>query len=148
MPQVIGLAIRAGKKKPMQLLERAKVTRLSGVENDFRGKPGKRQVTVMSHADWLAASDEIDATLDWSIRRANILVDDIALFETTGKLLAIGDLRLLITRETDPCSRMEAAHYGLFNALAKDWRGGVCCKVIADGTIKINDKVRILESNK
>ena len=39
---------------------------------------------------------------------------------------------------------MDAQHQGLTQALKPDWRGGVCCRVMSDGQIKINDFIQIL----
>jgi MOSC domain-containing protein YiiM len=79
------------------------------------------------------------------VRRANLLVDGITFGpDMVGQQIKIGQLILLITRETDPCPRMDAQYQGLTQALIPDWRGGVCCRVIADGRININDTAQIL----
>ncbi len=39
---------------------------------------------------------------------------------------------------------MEKVKAGLFEALEKNWRGGVCCKVIESGHISIGDNVQII----
>jgi len=144
LSQLIGIAIRQKKRAPMELLDSAFVTTEKGIVNDFRGKPGNRQVTVLSKTAWNTACDELGQMLDWQIRRANLLVDDIDLQEKTGKIIRIGEIQLKITQETDPCKRMEELVAGLFKALAKQWRGGVCCRVISEGQIKIGDKVEII----
>jgi len=141
MPRLIGISLKSGKKKPMTMIDAVCVTTSQGVGNDFRGKPGKRQVTVLSQKAWFATCDELNVKLDWSVRRANLLVDDLDLLDSLGKMIVIGNVKLLITGETDPCSRMEAAQSGLFDALLKDWRGGVCCQVIEGGEILLNDEV-------
>lgn len=128
----------------MQQLECAFVSRQFGVNRDFRGKPGKRQVTVLDINGWRQACEELGKELNWKIRRSNLLVDGLFLANTTGQFIRIGDLVLEITQETDPCKRMEEAEPGLFAALKKDWRGGVCCKVIENGEIKIGDEVNLL----
>jgi MOSC domain-containing protein YiiM len=58
-----------------------------------------------------------------------------------GQLLAIGQAVLEVTQETQPCSVMEAAHRGLRRALKPEWRGGVCCRVVKGGWIRIGDAV-------
>lgn len=128
----------------MQQLECAFVSRQFGVNRDFRGKPGKRQVTVLDINGWRQACEELGKELNWKIRRSNLLVDGLFLANTTGQFIRIGDLVLEITQETDPCNRMEEAEPGLFAALKKDWRGGVCCKVIENGEIQIGDEVNLL----
>lgn len=143
--QLLDIAIRAQSKAPMQTKSSSMVTRVAGVEHDFRGKPSKRQVTVLSQEQWQIACNELNTHLPWTIRRANLLIDDVY-FDASyvGKQIKIGQLILLVTRETDPCPRMDAQHQGLTQALMPDWRGGVCCKVIADGRIKVGDKVEIV----
>jgi MOSC domain-containing protein YiiM len=143
--QLLDIAFRAKSKAPMQTKMETMVSKVAGVEDDFRGKPGKRQVTVLSLEQWQLACDEIGTALPWTVRRANLLVDGITFGPNmVGQQIKIGQLILLITRETDPCPRMDAQYTGLTQALTPDWRGGVCCRVIADGRINVNDKVQIL----
>lgn len=135
MAKLLGIAIKAAKYAPMQELESAVVTPEQGISGDHRGKPGKRQITVMSLAAWNTACADLDAELPWTTRRANLLVDNLLLKETTGSHLILGDVVLEITGETDPCNRMETARAGLFNALNSDWRGGVNCRVLQGGQL-------------
>jgi MOSC domain-containing protein YiiM len=82
--------------------------------------------------------------LVWSDRRANLLVSGIRLPREAGAVIAIGEsLRIEVRCECDPCSRMDALRPGLRAALEPDWRGGVCGRVISEGTIAIGDEVRI-----
>ena len=143
MPKLIGIAIKHKKRGPMHTLDTAHVGVAGGVDMDFRGKPSKRQVTVISEKAWQETIAELGVELLWTTRRANLLVDDINLENTIGKTINIGELTLLITQETDPCERMDEAHAGLFEALRKNWRGGVCCRVICEGQIKIGDEVQL-----
>lgn len=125
----------------MQELVEAAVSLEKGVADDFRGKPSKRQVTVMSQRAWRDANAELNRDLPWTTRRANLLVDDLELENTVGDIITIGDVKLLITQETDPCERMQEAAEGLFDALAVRWRGGVCCRVISEGTLQLGESV-------
>jgi len=143
--QLLDIAFRAKSRAPMQTKMETMVSRVAGVEHDFRGKPGKRQVTVLSLEQWQHACEEVNTTLPWTVRRANLLVTGV-IFDASfvGKQIKIGQLILLVTGETDPCPKMDAQHQGLTQALTPDWRGGVCCKVIADGRVKTNDDVQII----
>jgi len=143
--QLLDIAFRLKSKAPMQTKNASMVTKVAGVEDDFRGKPGKRQVTVLSLEQWQLACNQIGCTLPWTVRRANLLVSGV-IFDASmvGQQIKIGQLILLITRETDPCPRMDAQHQGLTQALTLDWRGGVCCRVIADGRIKVGDPLSII----
>lgn len=61
-------------------------------------------------------------------------------------MIAIGvTLRIEVTAECDPCSRMEEIAPGLKAVLTPDWRGGFLGRVIADGEIAVGDEIRIVE---
>ncbi len=141
MVKLLGIAVKQQRKGPMSLHEEAMITTHAGVVGDWRGKPGKRQVTLMSLADWQAACGELGTALPWETRRANLLVDSMSLYRSTGSRIVLGEAVLEVTGETDPCERMEAACPGLFQALASAWRGGVTCRVIADGVVRVGMEV-------
>jgi MOSC domain-containing protein YiiM len=143
-----GIARRARSRGAMETLDRIAVTLDGGVVGDFRGgmkgKPHRRQVTLIERGDWAAALAEIGADIPWQERRCNLLVDTLDLPQVKGARLRIGaDVVLEITCETDPCSRMDAVAPGLYAALLPDWRGGVCTMVVQGGAIAIGDAIRI-----
>lgn len=135
----------------MEMLDHVEVSVERGLHGDFRGvvKPGgkgRRQVTLMESGDWAAAMAETGHSIPWLERRANLLVDGFDLPQIAGTKLRIGDTVVLqITRETDPCERMEALAPGLRAALLLDWRGGACSRVLAGGIIRVGDIVRVEE---
>lgn len=147
MGRLSGIARREGKRATMETLSTAEISAATGVAADFRGRPGKRQVTVLSSKDWQAACGELGKELPWTTRRANLLVDDIDLPQSAGAILEIGAVRLQVTMEVDPCSRMEEQVAGLQKALSPDWRGGVACTVLQGGTVSIGDTVNVLGSD-
>jgi MOSC domain-containing protein YiiM len=143
--QLLDIAFRPKSRATMQTKTETMVSKVAGVEHDFRGKPGKRQVTVLSLEQWQLACEELGTTLPWTVRRANLLVDGVSFDSSmTGQQIKIGQLILLVTGETDPCPKMDAQHQGLTQALTPDWRGGVCCRVIADGRVKVGDQLSII----
>jgi MOSC domain-containing protein YiiM len=126
------------------------VTLAGGIGGDFRGsmrgKPYRRQVTLIERADWEAATAEVGCSIGWEQRRANLLIEGLDLPQVKGVRLRIGaDVVLEVTRETDPCERMETLAPGLKAALLPDWRGGVCAMVVAEGAIAVGDDIRIEE---
>ncbi|GIU17439.1 MULTISPECIES: MOSC domain-containing protein [unclassified Shewanella] len=144
MASLIGIAFKTEKRGHMHTVEQAQVTRARGVENDIFGRPGKRQVTVMSIQQWQIACNGVGKTLPWFTRRANLLIDGLCFSASdVGKQLVIGELLLEITGETDPCKKMEQAYPGLEAALLPDWRGGVTCRVLNDANIQINAPVNL-----
>jgi MOSC domain-containing protein YiiM len=140
--QLLGIARRRRSRGPMEALSAVRVTPELGVDGDARGRPGRRQVTVLARDGWEAALADAGATLPWTARRANLYVEGIDLAQAVGAELQVGaSLRLRVTGETDPCARMDAAWPGLQTALAPDWRGGVTCRVIAGGDVAVGDPV-------
>jgi MOSC domain-containing protein YiiM len=114
----------------------------AGVVPDSRGKPGRRQVTLLSLQSWQDACAVLGTELPWTTRRANLLIDGLRFSAADiGRILRIGEAELQIMLETDPCPRMDAQHDGLTAALTPDWRGGVCCRVLIDGTVRTGDAV-------
>ena len=146
MMKLQGIARRAVKKAAMEELDACEITTDKGVFGDVRGKPGKRQVTVLSEEAWHQACLESGAELRWTARRANLLVTGLE-FDATfvGKIIQIGDVQLQVTIETAPCERMDKAHQGLRKALASHWRGGVCCRVKTAGRVRVGDLVTVID---
>ena len=150
MGVLAGIARHARPKGPMQVLNEAEVRLEEGIVGDFRGamkgKPYKRQITLMERGDWDAALAEVGVDISWQERRSNLLVEGFDLPQQQGVRLRIGaNVLLEVTRETDPCERMEALAPGLKAALMLDWRGGVCAFVVLGGNIAVGDAVVIEE---
>jgi len=148
MGVLAGIARHGFPKSPMETLDRVAITRAGGLAGDWRGamkgKPYKRQVTLIERGDWEAALSAVGRSIAWEERRSNLLVDGLDLPQRPGARLRIGrDVVLEITRETDPCERMEALCPGLKAALLPDWRGGACSMVIEEGVVEVGDLIRI-----
>jgi MOSC domain-containing protein YiiM len=149
---LLGIARHGRPRGPVETLDHVHVSVESGLDGDFRGavKPGgkaRRQVSLIERGDWDAAMQDIGASLDWSARRANLLVD-IDLPQRPGAIVRIGDhVRLEITVECDPCSRMEEIAPGLKAALMPDWRGGALARVLAGGDIRVGDPIFIEDAS-
>lgn len=128
------------------------VTLELGLVGDARGAKYKtRQITILAAEDWAAALDALTdlagrPALPWTTRRANLLVSGLRLPRARGAILTVGPVRLAVTGQTFPCSRMEAAHPGLLSALAPEWRGGVTCRVLDGGPIALGTKITIESS--
>jgi MOSC domain-containing protein YiiM len=142
--RILAIARREKSRAPMEEILSASVTTEAGVQGDSRGKPDDRQVTVLTRESWQAACDELGKEIPWTTRRSNILIDGLRVEGKLGQTIRIGDLALLITGETDPCSRMEEQVAGLRQALTPDWRGGVTCRVVTSGDIAVGDTVELV----
>ena len=141
--KLVGIAVREKSRAVMTEHESIDITKEAGLNGDFRGKPGNRQVTVLCDQAWQEVCQALKKQLPWITRRANLLVTGISLPQTAGAIIQFGDVQLQITGETDPCNRMDEYCPGLQDALTPDWRGGVCCKVISPGRVSVGDTVEI-----
>lgn len=106
------------------------------------GRSTRRQVTLIERDVWERVQEELIAALDPAARRANMMLSGIALHETRGRLLHIGDTVITIGGHTTPCERMDEAHPGLQEALRANWGGGAFAQVVVGGTIRVGDEVR------
>lgn len=146
--RVAGMARGAASRAPMETLEAARIGVEFGLEGDYRGtpRPGsarKRQVTIVSREAWDAACADLGCEIPWTARRANLLVEGVALPRRAGDVIAIGDVRLEMRAAVNPCRRMDEAAPGLCEALVPEWRGGIGCRVLRGGEIAVGDAVRI-----
>lgn len=145
MAKIVGIATRTKTKAKMDEHSFASVTFENGVGQDSRGKKrNKRQVTIMTNENWHSSCKELGKVIPWTTRRANILVEGIELKDKKGCQLKIGSVIVEITGELEPCNRMDEQFEGLTKILAKDWRGGVTCKLIQEGEIFLNDEVELM----
>ncbi|HZF09484.1 MAG TPA: MOSC domain-containing protein [Thermoanaerobaculia bacterium] len=132
--------VKRAKRGPMDRAERAALVAGRGiVGNADQGR--RRQVTILEAERWAEATAELGSSLDPAARRANLLIADLRLAGTRGRILAIGPCRLRILGETRPCERMDEALPGLRRAMDPDWRGGAFAEVLEGGEIAVGDPV-------
>ena len=141
--KLVGIAKAREMRVPLEQMQSARVSVDAGIEGDARGAKLDRQVTVLFRESWQDACRELDVTLPWTTRRANLLVAGVPVPQQAGGRITIGNVVLEIKMETDPCWLMEQSHAGLKAALTPEWRGGVCCKVLSGGDIRIGDTVSL-----
>jgi MOSC domain-containing protein YiiM len=128
----------------MEELDRTAISAQAGIASDYRGRPSRRQVTIVLAEDWTAAVAGLDPAAPWTIRRGNLLVEGVPNPRAAGGILAIGQIMFLITGETEPCFRMDEQLPGLQDALRPGWRGGLTVQVMSDGEIAVGDQVEWL----
>ncbi len=146
---LIAIARRPERRAPMEELREGVVSIEAGLEGDHKGAKFKnRAITVLALEDWRTALAELrdlagEVPLSWLARRANLLVEGVDLPKARGSVLRIGHVELEVTYPTQPCRRMDEAYQGLLKALHPDWRGGVTCRVLSGGTLRIGDVAEV-----
>ena len=144
MGRLIGIAKVDELRAPLVELQSANISVEAGIAGDARGRKLDRQVTVVFRESWDDACRELGVALPWTTRRANLFVEGVAIPRRAGGQIKIGPVVLEVRQETQPCQLMERAHSGLKAALTPEWRGGVCCNVVAAGSINLGDEVSIV----
>ena len=129
----------------MNEVQEARVSE-EGLEGSIHQR-AERRITFLSKEQWAGVERELGAPLPWTVRRANILVEGLDLAATLGKSLHVGDLKVHINGETEPCGQMEAAQAGLRDAMKPECRGGVYGNVVQAGAIRVGDTIRVVEES-
>ena len=132
--------VKRAHRGPMDPVEQARVIEAKGIE-DSANIGSHRQVTIIALERWLEMMAELDADVDPSARRADVMVSGVDLEGSRGRLLKIGDCLLRMGGEVRPCERMDEALPGLRAAMAPRWGGGVWGEVLRGGTITVGDDV-------
>ncbi len=130
-----------GEVKPLEEVEAQEGKGLVG--DHYSGKSGNRQVTLIQ-AEHLAGVAYMLKTevIDPELTRRNIVVSGINLLAFEDQQFQIGEAVLQMTGPCEPCERMEEnLGEGGYNAMRG--HGGITCRVVKGGKIKVGDKVRL-----
>jgi MOSC domain-containing protein YiiM len=96
---------------PMDPVDSATLVEGKGVE-DSANFGSHRQVTMIALERWLEVMAGLEAEVDPSARRADLMVSGVDLERSRGRLLTLGDCVILIGGEVRPCERMDEAFLG------------------------------------
>jgi len=133
--------LKPARRVPMSPVERVPAEAGRGLEGNA-DQGGQRQVTILSAEAWEKASAELGVEVDPRVRRANLYLRGLDLSESRGRVLELGDCRILIRGETRPCRLLEDHQPGLVRALAKEWRAGAHGEVLEGGELEVGMTVR------
>ena len=144
--EVVWIGIRPEAHKPVVVPEETQA-QIGGLLNDRYNKgnsEGKRQVTLIQQEHLQAAASFLGKeNIDPSLVRRNIVVKGINLNALKGHQISIGEAILEMTGFCHPCNRMEEnLGKGGYNAMRG--HGGITCRVLKEGKIKLGDKVSVI----
>jgi MOSC domain-containing protein YiiM len=132
--------VKRAHRGPMDPVEQALVIEARGIEGSANAG-SHRQVTIIALERWLEMMAELDADVDPSARRADLMVSGVDLERSRERLLMIGGCLIRIGGEVRPCERMDEAWRGLRAAMTPRWGGGVWGEVLLGGTMTVGDAV-------
>jgi MOSC domain-containing protein YiiM len=146
--EVMWVGLRPASRKAIKEVLEVNVTE-TGLEGDRATKnspSNKRQVTLIQHEHLAAAASFLGKeSIDPNLTRRNVVVKGMNINALKGRKFNIGTAVLEMTGFCYPCSRMEEnLGVGGFNAMRG--HGGITCRVIKVGKIKIGDKVKVIEN--
>lgn len=151
LPQVGRLewiGVRPARRAELLVLPEVEVVVDRRLEGDHASpKPGgKRQVTLIQHESLAAVAGflGLPAPVAPGRLRRNLVVSGLNLLALKGRQIQIGDaVRLDITGECHPCSRMEEElGPGGYNAMRG--HGGLTAHIAQGGRIRVGDAVRVV----
>ena len=144
--KVVWIGTRPKTRQPMEVVEET-FANIGGLTHDRGNKDNpenKRQVTLIQHEHLKAVASFLGMeNIDPALIRRNIVVEGINLNALKDKQFKIGNAILEMTGFCFPCSRMEEnLGKGGFNAMRG--HGGINCRVIKEGIIRLGDELEAL----
>jgi MOSC domain-containing protein YiiM len=144
--EIVWIGIREKAHEPMTILEEiyANIGGLTGDRANKSNPESKRQVTLIQYEHLEAAASFLGKkTINPALVRRNIVVKGLNLNALKGQQFSVGEAVLEMTGFCHPCNRMEEnLGRGGYNAMRG--HGGITCRVIKEGKIKLGDPVTII----
>jgi MOSC domain-containing protein YiiM len=127
--------------QPAQPVDEVEILADFGLKNDYRSGAGsKRQVTLVAEEMLNAIGTELGVTVAPGASRRQLMIKGLDLNAYVGQTLRIGGVTLEGSGLCQPCNRMNEMIGDGAQAALQD-RGGLCCRAITGGTVRIGDQI-------
>jgi MOSC domain-containing protein YiiM len=145
-PTVVALHTAKGRRLPMRAHDEVDVEAGKGIVGDRYHGARHRHVTVQAAPALAEAAERFGADVPWELTRRNVTVDGLDAIPTTpGSRLRIGEVLLEAVRVAAPCKLLDdTIGAGAQEALRR--RGGTCFRVLGSGTVRVGDRVEVLDA--
>lgn len=151
MSKILNICISEKASSPMILKQQVEVIKDKGIKGDryfletgtwsAKNKP-HQQITLIESENIDYINLHLKKKINYEDFRRNIITKNIRLNNLVGEKITIGNLELEVIKLRHPCLYL-AKLLGQDIDLVKLLRlkGGIACKVIKSGVIKIDDKI-------
>jgi len=151
MSKIFNICISEKASSPMILKKKVEVVKNKGIKGDryflgtgtwsAKNKP-HQQITLIESENIDFINLHLEQKLNYEDFRRNVITKNIKLNNLVGEKIIIGSLELEVIKLRHPCLYL-AKLLGQDIDLVKLLRlkGGIACKVIKSGIIKIDDKI-------
>ena len=151
MSNIFNICISEKASSPMVLKKKVEVLKNKGIKGDryfletgtwsAKNKP-HQQITLIESENIDYINSHLKNKLNYEDLRRNIITKNIKLNNLVGKKIVIGSAGLEVIKLRHPClylAKLLGEDVDLVKLLRL--KGGIACKVIKSGVIKIDDKI-------
>jgi MOSC domain-containing protein YiiM len=146
MAEVISIHIVRKQNAPTESCSQVMVRTNFGIEGDYRsGKYQIGQITLVEAEIMDTVSRELGYNIPVGASRRQIMVGGITLNDLIGQNLSLGPVLVRVEDKCNPCNNMEK-RIGLGAKNAMNGRGGIRCRIIGGGELRVGDKITVEDS--
>ena len=141
MGEVVSIHVVHSPHGTAEALERAWVHTNYGLEGDWRSRKDQRGQLTLIEAEALAdVARRLGHSIPSGASRRQVVVRGLALHDMLGRHLRLGPVLVYVDAPCDPCSHMETM-VGPGAQAAMQGRGGVRCRVLQGGELRVGEPV-------
>lgn len=146
MAEIISIHIVRKRKAATEACNQVTVRKNFGIEGDYRsGKYQTGQITLVEAEIMDVLSTKFCHEIPAGASRRQIMVKGISLNGVIGKNLRMGHVLVRVEDKCNPCNNMDE-RIGPGAKDAMDNRGGIRCRVLEGGKLRIGDKIIVENS--